>query len=71
MQLVKEKWLSNVPKDEPNVLDYVSSFRGRLKSVPVSHDNLSESQIKMKKNVMIKSLFPVSSSLVKKSCCLL
>lgn len=49
LRLVREKWLSDVSKAEHNVLDYVSSFRDRLKHVcQLARDNLSKSQTKMK-----------------------
>ena len=49
LRLLKEKWLSESPKPEHNVLDYVSSFRERLNYVcQLARDNLAQSQTKMK-----------------------
>lgn len=47
--LLREKWLSESPQAEHNVLDYASSFRERLHRVcKLAHENLAQAQFKMK-----------------------
>ena len=48
-RLLKEKWLSESPKTEHNVLDYVSSFCEPLNhACQLACENLTQSQSKMK-----------------------
>ena len=60
LRLLKEKWLSESPKTEHNVLDYVSSFRERLNyACQLARDNLAKSQTKMKHRYDEKSVLRV------------
>ena len=44
LRLLKEKWLSESPRTEHDLLDYVSSFRKRLHDVcQLARENLAES----------------------------
>lgn len=57
LRLRKEKWLSETPKIERNVLDYVSTFHERLHHVcQLACENLSQAQIKMKRQYDKKSV---------------
>lgn len=60
LQLLKEKWLSESPKTEHNVLDYVSSIRERLNhTCQLARENVAQSQSKMKRCYDIKSVLRV------------
>ena len=58
LRLLKEKWLSESPKNEHNTLDYVSSFRERLHyACKLARENLAQSQTKMKRRYDKKTVF--------------
>ncbi len=60
LRLLKEKWLSEKPNPEYNVLDYVSSFRERLHQVcNLARENLEKVQGKMKQRYDKKSVVRV------------
>ena len=62
LRLLKEKWLSESPRTEHNLLDYVSSFRKRLHDVcQLARENLAQSQVKMKRRYDAKSVLRVFS----------
>uniref|UniRef100_A0A8C5DT92 Gypsy retrotransposon integrase-like protein 1 n=1 Tax=Gouania willdenowi TaxID=441366 RepID=A0A8C5DT92_GOUWI len=49
LRVLREKWTSDSPRRESNVLDYVSSFRERLHHVcQLAQENLTQAQSKMK-----------------------
>ncbi|XP_013856237.1 uncharacterized protein LOC106512091, partial [Austrofundulus limnaeus] len=57
LRLLKEKWLSESPQVEHNVLDYVSDFKTRLHHMcKLAQENLSKAQSKMKTRFDKKSV---------------